>query len=473
MDILFCSVPGTMSYTPVLAPALLKACAIRAGFSSTGIDLNAEIYARIARDPNYKSIEKFFKLQEIDPVIKDTIGDLIEYCGNKILSYNAKIIGLSLLTQDSQFFCLWLCHYIKTVNPDAKILIGGSGIKAYIAESDVSFAEILKTHGLINDYIYGDGEYAVVAYLKNNLSFPGINSNQWEPIKELNELPYADFDDYDLSKYDPPVIPICDSRGCVRTCEFCDIIEHWKKYQYRTADNIFAEMVYQLEKYNITRFTFYNSLTNGNMKEFGKLLDLICDYNDTHERTMSWIGYFIVRNSRQHPEAMWEKIKKSNGGLILGIESVVEPVRIQLGKNFKNEDIDYHLDMAKQYEVPLLLLLIIGYPTETKRDFEYTKQWFIDRQEKINSIPNLTVMATIAAILPNTGLDRKQKEYGIVKGEVPTVWMTPVNAISTKERIEYLNEFLALLTELKIPVSHGNENTLEVAEQEYSNFTRL
>ena len=37
--------------------------------------------------------------------------------------------------------------------------------------------------------------------------------------------------------------------------------------------------------------------------------------------------------------------------------------------------------MAKKYSVPLLLLLIIGYPTETHEDFEFTKQWFQDRQQ--------------------------------------------------------------------------------------------
>ena len=58
----------------------------------------------------------------------------------------------------------------------------------------------------------------------------------------------------------------------------------------------------------------------------------------------------------------------------MGIESVVERVRIALGKNFTNDDIDYHLAMAKKYSVPLLLLLIVGYPTESQQDFEFTKE---------------------------------------------------------------------------------------------------
>ena len=298
----------------------------------------------------------------------------------------------------------------------------------------------------------------LIEYLKNNLTYPGINSATWEPVIDLNVLPYPDFSDYDFSLYQEPGIPICDSRGCVRTCEFCDIIEHWKKYQYRTADNIFAEMQHQIQKHKLTKFFFYNSLTNGNMKEFQKLLDLICEYNtDNPAKQISWDGYFIVRNEKQHPEEFWQKIKKSNGYLQLGIESVVEKVRVNLGKNFTNEDIDYHLAMAKKYSVPLLLLLIIGYPTETHEDFEFTKQWFQDRQQYARNPINQVVFA-LAAILPNTKLERKQEEYGIVRGEIPTIWMTPVNNISTLDRIQYFDELHSLLTTLHMNHSNGGSS---------------
>ena len=194
------------------------------------------------------------------------------------------------------------------------------------------------------------------------------------------------------------------------------------------------------------------------MKEFQKLLDLMCDYNDKHPTAqISWDGYFIVRNKKQHPEDFWEKIKKSNGYLQLGIESVVEKVRIALGKNFTNDDIDYHLAMAKKYSVPLLLLLIVGYPTETRQDFEFTKQWFQDRQHHARN-PIKQVVFSLSAILPNTKLERKQQEYGIVRGEIPTIWMTQVNDISTQDRINYFNELNELLITLNMTSTNGGSS---------------
>ena len=466
MDILFCSVPGTFSQRPTLAPAVLKSCAVAAGYVSKAIDLNIEVINLINQNPKKLLIEDFFKLQRIHPDIANDIGDIIDYCADRIISLNPRTVGLSLLTQDSQFFTIWLCYHLKTINPDLKIVIGGSGIKHFIAESKINFAELLKTKGYINDYINGDGEYSVVEYLRNNLSYPGINSGTWEPIADLNALCYPNFTDYDFSQYQEPGIPICDSRGCVRTCEFCDVIEHWKKYQYRTADNIFAEMQYQIEKHNITRFFFYNALTNGNMKEFQKLLDLMCNYNIANpDRQISWDGYFIVRNKKQHPEQFWEKIKKSNGYLQLGIESVIEKVRVNLGKNFTNEDIDYHLDMAKKHSVPLLLLLIVGYPTETREDFEFTKQWFRDRQHYAGN-PIHQVVCSLSAILPNTQLERKQKDYGIVRGEIPTIWMTPANNISTADRLKHFDEFTQLLTQLRISNTNGGDSNIDVVLEE-------
>jgi hypothetical protein len=231
MDILFCSAPGTFSQRPTLAPAILKSCVSAAGFHSSAIDLNIEVCNLINQNPRKQLIENFFKSQKIHESIVDDLSELLDFCVNRIVEFDPRTVSLSLLTQDSQFFVIWLCYHLKNLHPDIKILIGGSGIKNFIAESQINFAELLKIRGYIDDYINGDGEVSIVEYLKNNRAYPGINSGTWTPIADLNSLPWPDFSDYNFSYYGEPGIPICDSRGCVRTCEFCDVIEHWKKYQ--------------------------------------------------------------------------------------------------------------------------------------------------------------------------------------------------------------------------------------------------
>ena len=465
IDVLICSAPGTLSSRPTLAPAVLKSSAVAAGFNAVAIDLNNEVNNFIKKSQFKKELENFLLFQEISNLACHEIETLIEFCSDRILSFNPKVLALSLLTQDNQFFTIWLCYHLRFIAPNLKIVIGGSGIKNFIAESSIGYAELLKSRKLIDDYINGDGEYSLVEYLKGNLTYPGINSSSWQQITNLNELSYPNFDDYNFSQYTESGIPICDSRGCVRTCEFCDIIEHWKKYQYRTAENIFAEMLYHIEKHKITKFFFYNSLTNGNMKEFSKLLDYICEYNINAEAKISWDGYFIVRNKDQHPRALWQKIKQSNGTLQLGIESVIEKVRINLGKKFTNEDIDHHLAMAKEFSVPLILLLIVGYPTETKQDFEFTKKWFEDRKHYAK-FPVKSVDFSLASILPNTELDRKKKDYNITQGEIPTFWISNTTHVSTQDRLEYYDVLTKLLFKLKFSYDTGDGTTFKATKQE-------
>jgi hypothetical protein len=465
IDIVICAMPGIETTIPILAPAVLKSSIEQAGFKAMCIDLNHEINVKLVNNPLRPEIISFFTSQNIDDNAVEHIGDIIEYCAQRILDTKAKIVGLSLLTQDCQFVTFWLCYHLKTINPEIKILIGGSGIKSFIAQSEINFASALQEQGFIDDYINGDGELAILEYLKGNLEYPGINSNTWNQISNLDDLPWADFSDYPMDQYPQRAMPICDSRGCVRSCEFCDIIEHWKKYQYRTADNVFAEMEHQIAKHGIKHFVFNNSLTNGNMKEFNKLLDMIGNYNDTNKEPISWEGYFIIRNSKQHPEDMWAKLKKTNAKLLLGVESVIERVRIQLGKNFLNVDIDWHLEMAKKYQVNLMLLLIVAYPTEFKKDFEFTKQWFKDRKHYAKT-PIKQVQLSMSAILPGTELKRKQEEYGIVIGEIPTIWLTEIHDVTSADRIEYFSELSELLNSLGMSANNNDDYTVQVMRDE-------
>lgn len=459
-DVLIVSCPGIVTSTPVLAPAVLKSCAVKAGFAVKAFDLNQEVlhYIKTKYETTFVMSKKTL----------DITKDALDFCINRIKSEMPKLVAVSILANESQMFAKFLCYRIKK-ELKIPVVIGGSGIKTFIAEDGMTFPESLKKSKIIDDYVNGDGEESFVAYLQGNLEYPGINSHTWEPIRNLENYPFPDFDDYDFSLYLNKGIPICDSRGCVRTCEFCDIIEHWKKYQYRSAEHIFSEMMSQKEKYGKRHFLFYNSLTNGNMREFTKLLDLMCDYNEVNPTAqLSWSGYFIVRNSKSHPEKVWEKIAKSNGYLELGIESVIEQVRINLGKKFYNVDIDYHLEMAEKYKVPLSLLLIIGYPTETKEDFNFTYNWFVERNKYFGS-PIKQVVMSLCSILPNTRLDRNTKNKNIKQGDIPTVWLLPETNVSLADRADH---FEKLQTYLKLYnlIDRTSTEYFELSKQEFEFF---
>lgn len=444
IDILFSSVPYTDTQEPVMAPGYLKAIAQEAGFKSMALDLNIDIVNKTQTHPKSDAIiEAYFQESPMIPEIADIFVEHIDYVVDQLLKHNPKIIGLSLLTHNCQRFTRWLVVRLRQLSPETRILLGGSGIKDFVASRKNDYCETLKTLGLIDDYIIGDAEQALIEYLKGNLTYPGINNDVWDQPTDLSIFPFPDYSDYNFSNYASPVIPIVDSQGCVRACEFCDVIEHWKKYTYKSADLAFKEMLYQSNRHNIYEFSMRNSLTNGNMREFRRWVDLIAEHNQTAVTKFSWSGFFIVREANQHPEELWEKIGLSNGHLLLGVESVIERVRWELGKKFTNAAIDWHLDMAQKYQVPVTLLMITGSPSETRQDYEFTQQWFKDRISYAgNSVR--AVQLNQASILPGTEWYRKTEENKIDLGQYPVIWLNRNIRITQHERVTYWKELVEI-----------------------------
>lgn len=441
-NVIIASMPLVDSmHAPMAAPAVLKASLSRAGIRSVAMDLNIEVLVKIKSHPEKDTLKKFFDTQIAEDWVVQEVSKILHYCAKRIADQNPTIIALSLLTQECQNFTMWLCLVLKQMCPGVKIVIGGPGIKYSVSSISDRFRNNIKSEGLVDDWIAGDGDQALVEYVKGNLEYPGINSDHWLPVSDLDSLPYPDWSDYNFYLYSQNYIPVVDAKGCVRNCEFCDIIEYWEKFQSRKAEKIFDEMLFQMQKYNMRDFDFRSSISNGNLKEFKKLLKLMSDYNKDKYRPeqISWNASFIVRSQSQHPEIMWQQMADTHATLSLGVESVVPDVRKKLGKHFENQDIDYHLEMAKKYNINIILMIITGYPTETEDDYEYTKQWFRDRVQYRDTIKRLFLSP--ATILPGTALERNREKHGIIMLE-HRKWETANIDIAT--RMQYYRELVNL-----------------------------
>lgn len=437
-------------HAPMAAPAVLKASLSRAGILATAMDLNIEILSKLKAHPEHQNLKKFFDDQTVDDWNVEMISKILQYCADRISSKNPSVIALSLLTYQCQNFTLWLCLLLRQLCPTARIVIGGPGIKNTVGNNSDPFRNFALESELIDHYITGDGDQALIEYVNGNYDYPGINSDNWKPIVDLDSLPYPDWSDYNFFLYSQTYMPIVDAKGCVRNCEFCDVIEFWQKYQSRKAENIFDEMLTQIKTYGTRNFDFRSSLSNGNLKEFKKLLSLMYDYNKEklfRPEKISWNASFIVRQKSQHPELMWQQMGETYATLSIGVESVVPHIRHRLGKVFENEDIDWHLEMAEKYDVKIILMIITGYPTETKDDWEFTKNWFLERAKFNKTISRLFL--TSAGILPETGLSRNSENHGIYWLEDTskiTNWET--KDISIGERKSYHKELVNLCKEL-------------------------
>lgn len=459
VDVVISSIPFTETTVPMMAPAVLKSIVDKTDLSSRAIDLNILVVNRLENKSYSDPVSKYF----MDSLLPDEkyfqhIEDEIDFMVKELISYNPKILCLSLLTYCSQVATKWICMKIKKIKPKIEIIIGGPGIFSELVSTDISFVDNLKSSGLIDHYIRGDGEAALFDYLTGKKNPLGLDNNKWEMIPDLNKLPFPDYHDYDWTQYGEPQLNILGSRGCVRECTFCDIHHHWQKFQYRDADNIFEEIIYQQKEYGINNFKFHDSLINGNRKQFDRLMELLSDYNQHYpEKKITWISYFIALPKKTTPEEYWKMIADSGAKLlIVGIENFSQKVRYDIKKRFTDEDIDWMLEMCKKYKINLTLLDMVGYPTETEEDHQLQLQWLRDHSEYINDPIQIITFGATMAILPNTYVYDNQQSMNITwidSKDLPLSgnnyrWQVKETGNTYQVRLKRLKELQDLATKL-------------------------
>lgn len=445
-DFVLITVPWTDSALPLMAPAALKPIIESQGLSCLAVDLNVEVYNATKSRSDRNELLDFFFHEKIYPAQREWLHELFESIARGILSWQPQFVGLSLLSYVCQKGAKWIAYYIKKINPNVIIVAGGPGcLDTFTGPS--SFMQDLLCRKLVDYHVRGDGEHSLVELIKNNTHYPGINDESWRELTrdEIAVLPMPDYSDYDLEMYEKRVLPLLGSRGCVRKCTFCDYIANWPTFAWRTAEDIFQEIMHQSREYGITQFKFQDSLTNGSLKEFYRLTEMLAEYNlDPNNKKISWSGFYIFRDITARSEQEWQLVADSGAQvLIVGIENFNERIRYAIGKKFSNASIDFHLAQAKKHSVYLQLLNIVGYVDETQQDIDNIKQWLRNHLEYRDSI-GLQWGGTLG-LFPNTWLEKNSDRLGIIRiSPEPQQWINPKINSTPAQRAAWaqaLNEY--------------------------------
>ena len=375
-------IPKILPDAPSVGPAVLKAHLLKEGFSCEVMDLNISLYNEFKK---HGDSDQFFdqdavfncrEISKLDTVFGKTY-EKYQYVFDKWINIfkekNPKYIGLSLLTRMSTSVAIKLSQLIKEHLPKTKIVWGGAEVKR-------GRTRPYYEAGIIDYFISGDGENAIVELLKENFDYEGINENLPAQMLNLDDVLIPNYDDIDWTQYEYYNVPnpayITGSRGCVKRCDFCNVYEIWPQYVFRSGKSIAQEIIEVKKKYNRTTFKFTDSLINGSMKAFREMLRILADYNNAQTNEfdkIQWHSQWIVRNYRQSPEEDYKLMKESGCyGVDVGIESFSESVRFELGKKFTDDDMWYCFEMLHKYRIHHTLLMFVGHPYETDKDHEIT-----------------------------------------------------------------------------------------------------
>lgn len=452
MDIVICILPKLETRSPALGPSILKSHCMGAGFSCKVVDFNIELY--MSSPPEVQDVwgindRVFDSEKEWTVIYEQFFKDNFVQLADRLLAENSRWIGLSLFSYKSKFPAIELIKLIKARNPAQQIVVGGAGIY-----SDV---ELLKSAGA-DHWIIGDAENSIVELLKGNMSFAGIDNTQPYQIDNLDSAEIPNYDDIDFSLYDDidnKQVYITASRGCIRDCTFCDVASMWPKFRYRSSANIVKEIIQLRKRYNVKYFYFTDSLVNGGVKIFRDMCSALAQYRQTTGDDDWTLGsQFICRSAAQMPPSDYDLMKAAGFSWVaIGVESASQAVRDHMRKGFSNEDMWYTFEQLHRVKIDLNLLLMAGYVTETKEDFDETLEllrWLSTNgyMEHIN-----TVSVFDAAIFKGTPLYNISKQLGVLDVDEED-WYLPDHTNNFRVRV------VRLLKAYKVLEQHNGKDKL-------------
>lgn len=421
-----------------MAPALLSAYVRRRGHDFTMLDINLELFELCHR--NHEIYNCQIELLH-NPSLPEQHNDLIDTWQNLIVSYvkSQHMILLNVFSIYSQTTALRLLKLIRQQLPHTIIIMGGigshkpllGGINEQMADcvdlsfqktSSAIFGELCRANGLVDDW-------------QSDQSLSCLET--WLPQKPLVTYNKSiDFSDYKIDQYDwgtlGPGVPMLGSHGCVRQCSFCDVIQHFPRYDFVAADELTKNIVDVWQQTKISRVQFMDSLVNGSMTNFLQLLK-----NLAHSReqgwlppNFSWSGTYICRPPSHLLQDIHDALAPSGvDTLIVGVETGSDRVRYEMQKKFRNQDLLAEISAFDRVGIKAGAMFFPSWPTETENDFAQTLTLFDDlsRYGQSGTLDHVYLGTSGFILTDGTEIDQIKHTIGLKKGPLPWLWTCDSN----------------------------------------------
>jgi len=386
--------PGWGRDAPFYSLALLTGILRSRNFGVSVFDINNLLYHKYSDTDkerqlwNWEESSFWNDYQLVSKYISENTV-LIDSMVEKILTSGADVIGF-MLYSTTKFMSLELTKKIKQKDKNKIIIFGGTECQRksnweelineesvdaiMLDDADTSFPEFLETIEKEGRFKHCPG----VVYKENGKL---VDCGD-RPPGRLDDLPFADFNDFDFNTYErPDNIKIAFSRGCSERCAYCSARCIWRGFRTMSSERIFQEIKYQVEacyrrmgQDTPIHIMLLDSLVNANMNIFigwiSKLAEARKD-KDSPLRKFSWSAQVIIR-----PEMTFEiaKLAKEAGCIEFncGIESGSAKVLKEMRKRYTPEIAEQVVRAIYDAGIPVRANFIVGFPTETEDDFKQT-----------------------------------------------------------------------------------------------------
>jgi radical SAM superfamily enzyme YgiQ (UPF0313 family)/MoaA/NifB/PqqE/SkfB family radical SAM enzyme len=381
-------------------------------------DFNIELYNLVPGKYKYlwsMNYADYWRDSKEYPIIRQELNSHIEYLIEQILCLPHRIVGFSLPTNCSDFLLAEIVKRIKKKDKKKKIVLGGASVS--IKEQRI---ELLKFISDFVDYcVVGEGEEVFYRFAKDMLTNNAVqemkgliikdrfdNDIDKAKIPDFNNLPFPKFQEFNLSKYTvPQSLPIEFSRGCIGNCPFCDFKSVFPNFKTKEPQYILKQIRFYIEKYKINHLTIVDSAVNGDIKHLGQ----ICDVLINNGVNIKLSALAIPR--REMDRNLLSKMKKAGFyRLEYGLESGSNKILKSMRKIFTSQIAEQVIRDTHQVGIKTFIYIIVGYPSETEKDFNKTKEFIKRNSHYITMIKSINPLYVMAG----SEIARNPSKFGVV-----------------------------------------------------------
>lgn len=342
---------------------------------------------------------------------KTHFGASFERIGRIINDFKPNIIGITNLFSTQMKKALGVAEFMKSVYPDAKIVVGGPHATAkpeeFLSTSNIDLVVVGEgelTLDAIAEHYEGKKDISEVngiAYLKDGK----MQINKPEYIQDLNSIPYPAYHLVDIERYfdlamkgrgsrfydifyEPKrEITMVTSRGCPYECIFCSIHPTMGyQFRYQSPEYVVNHIELLIKKYGVDFMHFEDDNLTLNQPRFEKILDMILEkglkfeWDTPNGVRADALGFSLLEKAKR------TGVRELRIAIESGNEEFLNKVvkkRLKLGKIVETAQ------NCKKLKIPLSAFYIIGFPDETKKDIEQTLDYAYDMMKMYNVKPNI------------------------------------------------------------------------------------
>jgi anaerobic magnesium-protoporphyrin IX monomethyl ester cyclase len=284
-----------------------------------------------------------------------------------------------------------LCTGIRSMFR-GKIILGGPHITLMygsIKQGTPDIQKICQDHintllGCIDTIIIGDGEYAIIDAINQNVAI--IDSEQDKRLflkRNYDEVTIPDRSFLDLSSYEYYIdgvksTNIISQMGCPYQCEFCSGrgSKTFSTVRKRSVGNIIKEIDFLYKQYGYKGFMCYDDELNINRKYFEDLLVALIDYQKQNNVSFNLRGF---TRSDLLTEGQADLMYRAGfRWLLVGFESGSDKILRNINKGCTVEDNTRCFDIARKSGLKVKALMSIGHAGESFYTISDTITWLKD-----------------------------------------------------------------------------------------------